>query len=417
MESHPLRVLVVGLNYSPEPTGIAPYTAKLAEGLQQRGHSVRVLTTYPHYPHWRVADGYSGWSSAEIAGGVEIHRARHYVPARPTSARRILSEVSFGARVVGARWACPDVVICPSPALLSTAMTWLRAGVPGVGAATGVIVQDLYSAGLGETGVGGRRAADAMSILESWVLRRADGVVVIHDRFKQRVREGLGVPEDRVDVIRNWTHVPALEVPFDRSAFRHSMGWGDETIVLHTGAMGAKQGLANVVSAARLAESTGAPIRFVLIGDGKERTALEVQAGDCRAVDILDPLPGDDFVRALRAADLLLVNELPGLNEMAVPSKLTSYFSAGVAVLAATSEASTTAGEIAAAGAGVRVEPGDPAVLVNEVLRLREDSEQRLEMGTRGPAYCERLLSEEAALDAYEAWIQKLYRRKQETQR
>ena len=63
-----------------------------------------------------------------------------------------------------------------------------------------------------------------------------------------------------------------------------------------------------------------------------------------------------------------LVNERVGLNEMAVPSKLTSYFSSGTAVIAATEATSTTAEEIEAAGAGVRVEPGDPAALVAGVL-------------------------------------------------
>ena len=57
-----LRVLVLGLNYAPEPTGIAPYTSGLAEGLAARGHQVRVLTGLPHYPQWRVADGYESGS-------------------------------------------------------------------------------------------------------------------------------------------------------------------------------------------------------------------------------------------------------------------------------------------------------------------------------------------------------------------
>lgn len=409
-----LRVLVVGLNYTPEPTGIAPYTARLASGLQERGHDVRVLTTYPHYPQWRVLDPDAGWTTAEDVDGVAVRRVRHYVPARPTNLRRIGSEVTFGARAGLGRWGGPDVVVCPSPALISTAMTAIRARVARNRPALGVIVQDLYSAGVGETGAGGRRAAQSMSALEGWVLGKADGVVAIHDRFKRRVVADLAVPAARVDVIRNWTHVPALDGDFDRAEFRRTLGWGDETVVLHTGAMGSKQGLANVVHAARLAAERGIGVRFVLVGDGRERAALEAAAAGCAAIDIRDPLPGNDFLRALRAADLLLVNELPGLNEMAVPSKLTSYFSAGVAVLAATETTSTTAEEVRAAGAGVCVAAGDPDALVTAALRLGEDSGLRRRLGARGPAYCERLLSEEKALDAYDVWVRKLYRRKRE---
>ena len=35
-----MRVLIVGLNYAPEPIGIEPYTTGLAEHLAQRGHRV-----------------------------------------------------------------------------------------------------------------------------------------------------------------------------------------------------------------------------------------------------------------------------------------------------------------------------------------------------------------------------------------
>ena len=45
------HVLVVGINYAPEPTGIAPYTTGLAEHLAQTAASVEVFTGLPHYPH------------------------------------------------------------------------------------------------------------------------------------------------------------------------------------------------------------------------------------------------------------------------------------------------------------------------------------------------------------------------------
>ena len=54
------RVLVVGINYSPEPTGIAPYTTGMAEYLAEQGANVTVLTGVPHYPEWRIPDSYRG---------------------------------------------------------------------------------------------------------------------------------------------------------------------------------------------------------------------------------------------------------------------------------------------------------------------------------------------------------------------
>ncbi|GAB3773369.1 glycosyltransferase involved in cell wall biosynthesis [Nocardioides ginsengisegetis] len=406
---------MLGVNYAPEPTGIAPYTATMCRGLVARGHHVEVVTAFPHYPQWQLQPGdRRTLTRRDVRDGLGVTRVRHYVPARPTGIPRALSEISFGARLVTRSWGRPDVVICLSPALLATAMAAARTKSLGSGPALGIVVQDLYSAGVGETGSGGSVLARIFGRLESTVLGRADGVAVIHDRFKHTVVNRLGADAGRVAVIRNWTHVKPVQ-DFDKPAFRARMGWRtDETVVLHAGAMGEKQDLSNVVAAAQLSQSRSLPLRFVLMGDGGQRVSLERQGAGVSAIEVIPPLPDEDFGRALRAADVLLVNERPGLNEMAVPSKLTSYFSSGTAVLAATEATSTTAEELAAAGAGLRVGPGDPGALVSGVLTLRNDPLTLDELGRRGPDYCARVLSEEVALDAYDDWVRLLHRRKQE---
>jgi glycosyltransferase involved in cell wall biosynthesis len=193
---------------------------------------------------------------------------------------------------------------------------------------------------------------------------------------------------------------------------RRQLGWGDdETVVLHSGAMGVKQGLETVVEAARLADAQSRPIRFVLLGDGGRRRILEESAAGCRSLQFVDPLPGDAYAQALHAADILLVNEKPGLVEMAVPSKLTSYFSTGRPVVAATEATSTTAAEVAASGAGVRIEPGAPDLLLRTCINLGSDPDRSQTLGARGPAYCATVLAEDAALDAYDAWVRTLARK------
>ena len=239
-------------------------------------------------------------------------------------------------------------------------------------------------------------------------MRSFDGVVVIHDRFQSQVVDGLGVATDRVSVIRNWTHVkspPAVDVPSARQA----LGWGDEEfVVLHAGAIGVKQDLINVVEAAKLAETTGAPLRFVLLGGGSQRGAVEVASRGVRTIELRDQLEESAFQQALGAADVLLVNELPELSDMAVPSKLTTYFTTGKPIVAATGPDSATAGELEASGAGVRVAPGRPMELVDALLDLRERPEDARRMGANGRAYCETVLTERVALSAYNEWIARL---------
>lgn len=392
----------------PESTGIAPYVTRLAERLAAEGHFVQALVGFPHYPEWRLRAGYSGWQSMEKIQNVHVKRLRHYVPANPTALKRLHLELSFGVRVLFARWNSPDVVLVVTPALFSAALVLLRTRFGLRRPATGIWVQDIYSRGLEEISRGPSALVSAMRNLEGLVFRSATGVCVIHERFKDYVVSALGVTDRHVTVIRNWTHLEPHESN-ERTATRSRWGWRDQDIVvLHAGNMGAKQGLDNVVRAAALAAHQDSPVRFVLLGDGNQRQRVEALAAGVGHVQFIDPLPDEDFRAVLGAADILLVNELPGLRETAVPSKLTSYFSTGLPVIAATDPGSTTAGEIARSRGGIRVEPDAPAALLETAELLGANGSLAEALGQSGRNYAISALSEDAAIVAYGAWLQAL---------
>ena len=163
--------------------------------------------------------------------------------------------------------------------------------------------------------------------LEGALLSRADGIAVVHPRFAGPLAD-LGVDPARITTIPNWSHIAAPTG--DRRAVRRELGWrDDELVALHAGNMGVKQGLENVVEAARTADAVGAPVRFVLLGTGNQRARLEELGAGIARLELRDPLPDDRFPDALAAADVLVVNEAPTVAEMSAPSKLTSYFAAG----------------------------------------------------------------------------------------
>jgi len=403
-----LRITILGLNYSPEPSGNAPYTASLAEGLAAAGHTVHVVTGFPHYPEWALKEGYSGWKISEVTNGVNVERVRHHVPSNPSALGRMHMELSFGLRLVAARWHKPDVVLMVSPALLSSGLAMLRLRLRPNRPAVGIWIQDLYSRGVIETGTGGGRLARFASALESKILCSADGVAAIHDRFKRHMVNSLGVPADRVEVIRNWTHLPASPTT-GLLEMRARLGWSsNDIVVLHAGNMGRKQGLENVIEAAKIADSRGSAVRFVLMGDGNQRSRLEAMATGISRITFVDSLPDLDFQRALAAADVLLVNELPGVRDMAVPSKLTSYFNAGVPVIAATDADSVTAYEIENSGGGVRVDAADAVALVETAEALAREPSIAAQLAENALRFRHEILSEAAAIAHYDDFITSL---------
>jgi colanic acid biosynthesis glycosyl transferase WcaI len=376
---HSPRVLAVAIDYPP-----ASPTAELCEHLAARGMPVSVFAGVPHGSSWT---GRSRVRRTERVHGLEVRRLRHHVPRRQSALRLAAGELSFGARVVTQRpTERPDVVLAVVPSLaggIAAARIARRAGVPLV-----VWVQDV---------VGRGRAVGAV---ERSLLRRADRVVVLNEQFQDHAL-AIGVPAERIVVQPNWTHLPPT-APIDRASTRARLGWrDDETVVLHSGNMGLKQDLENVVEAARVAVAKGLrDIRFVLMGDGSQREALAERATGLATVELRPPAIADEYTRVLAAADLLLVNERPSNVDMSLPSKLTSYLHAGQPIIAASPGDGGTAAEVRRSGAGVVVEPGDPNVLLQAVRDLAADPARMAALGRAGKAYAAANLAADDARDS-----------------
>lgn len=403
-----LNVLILGANYAPEITGNAPYTSGLARGLVVRGMTVRVLTTHPHYPEWLIRPGYGSWTRTEVLDSVMVTRMRHFVPKKPDDIKRLASELSFGCRLLFAKWGSPDSIILVSPSLFSSAVAMFRIRLSRKKPVVSVWVQDLYSLGIAETGKSHGIVSQFVTWVERSTLRSASGVVVIHSRFAEYLTGKFGIAPEKIRVVRNWTHLEQVPTQ-DVRTVRKSFDWAPEiTVVLHAGNMGLKQGLANVVNAARLADEQKASVRFVLLGDGNQRDELKKRGLGIERLQFLDSLDNAGFQGALRAADILLVNEKLGVAEMAVPSKLTSYFDAGRPVLAATASDGVTAAEIQSAQGGLIVDSEAPQALLDAALLIGQDPLRAAELGANGRRYRKDNFGEEAALDRFTLWLRDL---------
>ncbi|HEX5567498.1 MAG TPA: glycosyltransferase [Streptomyces sp.] len=401
-------VLVVSANYAPEHAGIGPYSAQIAEHLAASGARTHVLAGMPHYPAWRVHGDYRGrWRLREVRAGVTVHRRRHTVPARQTALRRGLFEAGFLLHgVLAPPRVRPDVVLSQVPALAGGvlgARIARRAGVPHA-----VVVQDLMGAAAGQSGMrGGGRVAALAGGVEGRVLRGAAVVGVVHESFVDRVA-AMGVRRERLRVVPNWTHVRAPGG--DRARTRSRLGWPEgATVVLHSGNMGLKQGLEVLVEAARRADRErrgGArDVRIVLMGDGHQRERLLSLGEGVGSLSFLPPAGEEEFPEVLAAADVLAVTQRASVLDMSLPSKLTSYFTAGRPVVASVAAGSGTAREVERSGAGVVVAPEDPGALLAAVRSLAGDPGRCAELGARGREYAERRLSRRAGLERVTALL------------
>jgi glycosyltransferase involved in cell wall biosynthesis len=172
--------------------------------------------------------------------------------------------------------------------------------------------------------------------------------------------------------------------------------------------MGAKQGLEAVVEAARRADADGLPIRYVLLGDGNQRPALLQLAEGVQRLEFRPPASQSEYAEMLNAADVLLACEKPGVAEMSLPSKLTSYCAAARPIVAATGAGGGTATVVTESGAGVVVPPGDPQAINDAVVALANDPQRAAALAVRGLEYSRARHAAVQALTSYDRWLVEL---------
>ncbi len=400
------RILILGINYAPETTGISPYTTEVATGLARLGGDVRVVTGVPHYPQWKRQTSSAFLWRTERRHGVQVIRAAHYVPGSQSAVKRAAFEASWFAmaapHVLRQR---VDAVLAVSPALAAAPlgrMVAARAHAPWA-----MVVQDLMGAAATHSGIsGGRSVARAVNSIEAASMRAASLVGVIGEGFRDAVVR-RGVPESRTRLLPNWTHIEPSTL--GREQARRLLGWPlEEFIVVHTGNMGLKQGLDNVVDAAAASEDDETGPLFVLVGDGSQRAALQRRAAGLRRIRFEPPVDEDTYPHVLAAADVLLVNERPGMVEMSLPSKLTSYLAAGRPVLAAVPGGGWTAAQLRQSGAAVVVEPGQPEALLATARQLARSPSRCSALGEAGARYSALNWSAATGLARYESLVTEL---------
>jgi colanic acid biosynthesis glycosyl transferase WcaI len=394
-------LLVFGINYAPEPTGIAVVTTWLTESLALRGWDVTMITGIPHYPAWRREHA----PRRTRNGPVNVRRHLHYVPARQSALRRAVYEVTWLATAAQSLLPrrSPDLVLGIVPSLGGGVLARLastRYGVPYA-----LLFQDVIGRAAEQSGVpGSRGVARLVEKVETGLARDAERVGVVADGFTDYFREA-GVSSARIHRVRNPARLGTPTKP--RDAMREHLGWKtDDFVVLHSGSIGYKQGLEGVLDSATIA-GNDLGIRFVLQGEGNQKAALQALAAvrGLRNVSFLPLASVAELPNVLCAADALLLCQRQTVRNMSLPSKLTSYFLAGVPTVAAVAPDDEAAREIELARAGVIVEPGNPKRLLEAVAGLRADGERARRFGASAREFAERELSEASTIERFDAFL------------
>jgi colanic acid biosynthesis glycosyl transferase WcaI len=406
-----MRVLILGLNYFPESTSIGPYTADLAEGLQARGHDVRVITGFPAAPEWKVFPEYEGkLFMREVIHDVPVVRTYLYVPKDPRrTSRRILFDSSFAISALAGvltLWRSELVVVISPP--LQLALTGLAIGAVSR-APVFLHIQDLVPDAALATGAlrPGSAAARAAGALERFVYRQSRGIGVICEGMRRNLL-AKGVPPDKVVTLPNYIDVgPHRLVPTDEG-IRSRFGIDSrQFLVMYSGSVAGKQGLHTFVEAAAHLEQDD-DITCCLIGAGAFLPELKLRAADLSLprFQFIPLQPRENLTSQLAAADVLVITQRKAVRDMVFPGKLLYYMAAGRPVLAAVTEDSETGRFILERRVGMVVPPEEPRCLADAIRWMRAHPQEIAEWGRNGRLVVETEFDRTVVLDRISKYLE-----------
>lgn len=407
-----MRILIYGINYAPELTGIGKYTGEMASWLAEKGHTVTMVTAPPYYPEWKIHTGYKKifWFKEKIKG-VTVYRCPLYVPENVTSLKRILHEFSFLASIVPV-WVLTlfqkkyDFVLCISPPFHLGLMPLLYAKLKGSKSINHI--QDLQVDAAKDLGmIKNKHFLEMMFKMEKFILDKSDFVSTISIGMLRKI-ESKGIGHQKTIMFPNWVDENIIQPLEKDQSLKSELGYYKENkIILYSGNLGEKQGLEIILDVAQKF-SNQPEIQFLICGSGGGKERLITLASELRLSNIrFFPLqPYEKLSALLSAADVHLVLQKKSASDLVMPSKLTGILSAGGCVIVTADPNTSLYDVIVENNIGIVVEPENSQALFEGINYALKEDISPLKRNAR--RYVEQRLSKENILTQFETDLRQI---------
>jgi len=398
-----VRLVIYSINFVPELTGVGKYTGEMVEWLSKHGHELYVVTALPYYPRWQIFEGYRQWRySREVMCEANVWRCPLWVPKSPSGIKRIIHLLSFALSsfpvLVSMKRFKPDLVLVVEPPLFCAPAAVLLSRI--VRAKSWLHVQDFEVDAAFDLGLLKANWLRRMVIsIEKWIMNKFDRVSTISERMLDRLAV-KNVDKSHRIIFPNWVDTEIIYPTCKSKKLCEEIKISVDSIVaLYSGAMGQKQGMEIIINAARELESES-KIKFVMCGQGATYEYLRSISKDLKNIFWLPLQPIDRLNELLNLADIHLLPQRAGAEDLVMPSKLTGMLASGKPIVA-TSNVGTQIEKIVK-NCGIVVPPEDLESFVGAILELSNNLELRTSLGAHARNYAVTQLDRNIILDRFQ---------------
>jgi glycosyltransferase involved in cell wall biosynthesis len=369
-----------------EPGGTRHH--EMARYLAARGHQVTIIASPVSYLTGKAGGKHIPWVEHQAREpGVNVLRAYTYPALHKSFVHRIFSFLSFmiASFLIGLNVRKVDLVWGTSPPIFQGMTAWVLARLKRVPLL--FEVRDLWPAFAIAIGVLRQPLLiRASEWLERFLYKHADQVVVNSPGFINHVQARGAM---QIALVPNGAEVAMFDPAATGELFRQKLGLQDKYIALYAGAHGLSNDLGTLLEAAKQLSKLP-DLAIVLLGDGKEKPALQARAAQMGLSNIhfVPPVPKNEMPDALAAANacIAILKPIP-LYETVYPNKVFDYMAAGRPIVLAMQGVIREV--IEEAQAGIAVFPGDADALAAAIRYLVEHPQEGSAMGLRGRRHVE----------------------------
>lgn len=379
------RFIILTQYYPPETGAPQNRLHSLSKFLVSNGTDVRVVTALPNYPRNEIYPAYRNkFSVKEVIDGVSVFRTWLFVSSSRGVLARLLNYFSFVITSFFRLLFQPkaDYIICESPPLFlgltAVVISWIK------GSRLVFNVSDLWPESAEKLQIiSNKFMINLAYTLEKWIYKNSflisgqtKGIVTsIQSRF----------PTKKVVWFPNGVDVDFFEGKHENFPWRVELNiQSDDFVLLYAGIIGHAQGLEVIIDAAEILR--GAPIKFLIVGDGPEKEKLisRAKSNELSNIQFLPNLEKLKIPSLIKASDAYIVPlKKLDLFKGAIPSKLFEPLSMGKPILLGV-DGEANELFIEEGKAGLYFEPENAQSLVDRIRILFADRNLTESLGKQG---------------------------------
>ncbi len=380
-----MRVLLYVLNYYPEIVGVGKYSKELTDFLSINGHQIRVVTSNPYYPEWKINQ--NKYKTEKIDNTLVL-RSPIYVPKKPNAIKRILHLLSFSISSIPNLirqiiWR-PERIIVFLPTIFITPNVIFFRHLYGKKCKIHLHIQDLEIDAAKNLGIIKFKKFDnLLKSLEVLIYKNFDKISTISEDMRSQLRKKISNRD--IQLIRNWIDLSKFKEICNLSKkeliskFKLNIE-PNKIILMYSGSLNKKQDISILIDAIKNCSGMS-NIHWILSIEGQSKIDIVKSVGGFKNVLITNLQPSKLLNYWLAVADIHLLPQKSSVSNSVMPSKLIGILASGRPVIA-TANKSTELGRIVKK-VGFSVKPNNLEDFIGAIKKLCFDKNLRESLGQK----------------------------------